>query len=116
MDERLSKALEFANYSVTINNQKRILKEKFFEDLVYFIQGSQFTITKELINFVSFLVEKGYTQDIVLVDDNDLPTSIKDLEDFQDNILDQYFQASNTYHEKYLELSKKRSVEKLVDE
>ena len=29
MDERLSKALEFSNYMVTLNNQKRILKEKY---------------------------------------------------------------------------------------
>ena len=31
MDERLKKALDFSNYMVTLNNQKRVLKEKFFE-------------------------------------------------------------------------------------
>lgn len=116
MDERLSKALEFANYSTTINNQKRILKEKFHEDLIYFTKGSQFIITKELINFTNLLVSKGQTSDIVLIDDNGIPVMIEDLEEFLDDVLDQYFNASNTYHEKYLELSKKRSVEKLVND
>ena len=116
MDERLSKALEFANYSVTINNQKKILKEKFQEDMIFFVQGSQFTITRELINFVNLLVEKGIVEDTVLIDDNGIPVLIKDLEEFLTNVLDQYFQSANEYHEKYVELSKKRSVEKLIDE
>ena len=34
MDERLEKALEFANYMTTLNNQKRVLKEKFYESEV----------------------------------------------------------------------------------
>ena len=116
MDERLSKALEFANYSVTINNKKKLLKEKFQEDMIVFVQGSQFTITKELINFVNLLVEKGNTEDTVLIDDNGIPVLIKDLEDFLASILDQYFQSANKYHEQYIDLSKKRSVEKLIDE
>lgn len=116
MDERLSKALEFANYSVTINNQKKLLKEKFHEDMIFFIQGSQFTINRELLNFVNLLVERGNTEDTVLIDDNGIPVLIKDLEDFLVNIFDQYFQSANEYHEKYVELSKKRSVEKLVNE
>ena len=36
MDERLSKALDFANYSVTLNNQRRALKEKYLADIIYY--------------------------------------------------------------------------------
>lgn len=116
MDERLSKALDFANYSLTLSNQKRILKEKFTDGCIYFTQGSQFTITLELINFVAFLVNRSNIHDVVLIDDNDIPVMIKDLEIFLDDILNQYFSVTNEYHEKYIELSKKRSVEKLIDE
>lgn len=114
MDERLKKALDFSNYMITLNNQKRVIKEKFHEDLVYFYNGCQFTVTKELITFVNFLVENE-NDNVVLVDDNDTPTIIKDLSNFFDNILDIYFTASNQYNNSYEELKKKRRVEKLVD-
>ena len=115
MDERLEKALEISNYMVTLNNQKRLLKEKYYEDLLYFENGCQFTITKELITFVGTMLSSGNDADIVLIDDNDTPTSITDLAKFYEDILDVYFSASNEYNTKYNELKKKRSIEKLVD-
>lgn len=115
MDERLEKALAFSNYMVTLNNQKRLIKEKYFEDLIYFHNGCQFTVSKELITFVNLFVEKGITEDVVLTDDNDIPTKVKDLEEFLDEIQDVYFSASNSYYNDYNDLKSKRSVEKLVD-
>lgn len=115
MDERLEKALDFSKYMVTMNNQKRILREKFNEDLLYFTEGSQFTITKELITFVSMLVERDIIADVVLTDDNDRPVMIPNLENFQDELLEKYFQASNEYFNSYISLGKKRSVEKLIE-
>ena len=100
---------------VTLNNQKRMLKEKFYEDLIYFSNGCQFTITKELITFVGFLVDKGNTTNVVLADDNDIPTKILDLEKFYEDILDRYFSAANEYHNNYEDLKKNRKVESLVD-
>ena len=32
MDQRLEKALDFSNYMVTLNNQKRVLTEQFKQD------------------------------------------------------------------------------------
>lgn len=115
MDERLDKALKFSNYMITLNNQKRIIKEKFFEDLLYFNSGCQFTVTKELITFVGLLIERGDDTDVVLTDDNDIPAKIEDLNKFYADILNTYFTASNNYHTKYEELRKNRSVEKLVN-
>lgn len=114
MDERLEKALEFSNYMVTLNNQKRLLKEKYFEDLLYFENGCQFSVSKELINFVSMLLDKGM-EDAVLTDDNDIPTTILDLQKFYDNILNVYFSASNEYFTQYEKIKAKRTVENLVE-
>jgi len=116
MDERLEKALEFSNYMVTLNNKKRLLKEKLYEDLVYYINGCQFSITKELITFVGFLVERGNDTDVVLTDDNDIPTRISDLNDFYEDIIDTYFAAANEYHTEYENLKKNRSVETLIND
>ena len=80
MDEKLSKALEFGNYSTTLNNQRRMLKEKFATESMYFFAGGQFTITKELINYVYTL--KSTEQDsFVLIDD----TEFEELEEAVDN-------------------------------
>lgn len=114
MDERLEKALEFSNYMITLSNQKNLLKEKFYEEIVLYTQGAQFTVTKDLINFVNFLLEREI-KEFVIIDDNDLPIKITNLEEFLDNLLDTYFSAANEYFNEYEELKKQRSVEKLVN-
>jgi hypothetical protein len=115
MDERLEKALEFSNYMVTLNNQKRVLREKFREKTVFYYGGGQFTVSKDLITFVNMLVERDNTEDIVLVDDNELPIMVKDLEEFLSDTIDTYFSAANQYHADYKTLILNRSVSKLVD-
>ena len=115
MDERLEKALDFSNYMVTLNSQKRVLKEKFREQTVFYHLGGQFTVNKQLMTFVSMLIEQGNDEDIVLVDDNETPIMVKDLTDFQSEILNTYFTAANEYHAGYEKLRKNRSVEKLVE-
>lgn len=114
MDERLGKALDFSNYMITLNNQKRLLREKFEEQLLYFFSGSQFTITKELINFCKAMHDANQ-DDVVLIDDHGNPALVQDIEAFYGNILAQYFEAANSYHTNYITLKKNRSVEKLVE-
>jgi hypothetical protein len=115
MDERLKKALDIGNYMVTFNNQKRLIKDKFYEDLIYYDSGSQFVVTQNLITFVKFLIENGYNTDIVLVDENDIPVKINCLETFYQNILDVYFRATNSYIDSYESLKNSRSIERLIN-
>ena len=115
MDERLKKALDFSNYMVTLNNQKRVLKEKFFENRIYYYNGGQFSVTKELLSFVGLLCVKGDTTNIPIIDDNDVPVRIPDLNVFFDDIMDVYFQSSNEYHTEYEKIRTKRKVSGLVD-
>ena len=114
MDERLEKALDFSNYMVTLSNQKRILNEQFIENTLYYYNGCQFTITKELINFVNLLNEND-NDNTVLIDDNNIPVNIDNINSFLIDILDVYFSASNTYLTEYNKLKSQRSIEKLVD-
>lgn len=111
MDERLSKALEFANYSVTLNNQRQALKEKFLADIIYYHNGGCFAVTKELINFVKTLIDTGNEEGVVLIDDNDVPIEIADMQNFLETILNKYFTASNEYYTEYQKIRKQRSVE-----
>jgi hypothetical protein len=113
MDEKLQKALEFGNYSITLDNQKRMLHEKFVTDTLYFHAGGQFTINKELINYVYMLNETGQ-ESTVLIDDNNIPVEIS-VAEFYANITDKFFTASNEYHTEYKKLQKSRSVDGLVE-
>lgn len=113
MDEKLSKALEFSNYTRTFEDQKRIIKEKYFDGLVHYAHGGQFSVTQTLITFVSTISSKTTTA--ILIDDNNNPIKIDDLDKFYNDIVDLYFQASNTYHTELHEMKSKRSVEKLVE-
>ena len=114
MDERLKKALDISNYMVTLNNQKRLLKEKFYENSVHYCNGGQFTVTKELISFCFSLKTAGqeYT---VLIDDNDIPTEIEDLNKFLADITSTYFEAANEYLAEYNKIKANRSVESIMD-
>jgi hypothetical protein len=116
MDERLEKALEFANFMVTLNNQKRSLQEKYQTDCVYYHSGGTFKIDKSLITFVKTLIDLGNIKNIVLIDDNELPIRVDDLTDFLDNIVDQYFISTNNYFNDYQSLKKSRSVKALMNE
>jgi hypothetical protein len=114
MDQKLAEALDFSNYMVTLNNQKRLLFEKFKTETIFYYNGAAFTVSKELITFLKTLIDTGNNTDVVLVDDNNLPVMIEDLKIFFEEILDKYFQAANSYYTEYQKLKNKRSVEALV--
>lgn len=114
MDSRLEKALEFSNYMTTLNNQRRLLHEKYLENTVHYINGGKFSITLELINFFNMLVQRDQ-ESVVIVDDNNMPVEIVDVKQFLDTILDIYFTNTNEYFYKYSEIKTKRSVQDLLD-
>lgn len=114
MDDRLKNALDFSNYMVTLNNQKRIAKEQFLESCVHYLNGGRFSINRELITFCSTLISSNQ-ESAVLIDDNDMPIEVQDLQTFLDDILDIYFKASYQYLDKYNEIKKNRKIEGLVN-
>jgi hypothetical protein len=115
VDEKLAKAFDTANLMAVLNIQKQVLKEEFYQNLIYYHNGGVFTLNKELINFVKTLLDLNNTVDIVLVDDTDTPIAIADTEEFLNNILSAYTRAVNEYHTKFSNLKKSRSVEKLIN-
>jgi hypothetical protein len=114
MDKRLEKALEFSNYMLTLNNQKRILLEKYQEELIHFYNGSQFTITRELIAFISAIVSNKQDK-VVITNDNNNPCVVENLEDFYFAIINKYNTASDEYYAEYNKLKTNRSIGKLVN-
>lgn len=114
MDNRLKMALHFSNYMATLNNQRRILKEKFKNDTTYYFNGGQFLITRELIVYVQQLCNQGKETE-VLIDENYIPVNVAPLQNFLEVITEKYNIAVSQYFTEYETLRKNRSVEKLVE-
>lgn len=114
MDEKLKQALDFSHYMITLNNQKRVLKEQFQNDIVHYFNGGQFTVKQELISFCQSLIALKQTETI-LVDDNGIPVEIEDLFTFTKDIVGVYFQAANKYLIEYNKLKSNRTVKGIVD-
>ena len=115
MDERLKKALDVANLMVTFGTQRDLLKQEFKENCIYHITGHRFTVNRELINFLSTLSTLGHTEDIVILDDFENPYMITDIKDFLDTIASIYFESTNEYYHKYIDLKAKRSISRVID-
>ena len=115
MDDRLSKALEFANYRQTLAIQRKTLKEKISAKLTYGHAGGLFKINRELIVFVQMLIDQGRTENVPFVDENGNPILVADLHSFKDEIIDRYFTATYEYYEDYQKIKSSRTVEKLLD-
>jgi hypothetical protein len=115
MDDRLTKALEYSNYKVTVFQQKQNLKLRLENLLTYAHNGGMFKITQELISFVDALLRRD-VEEVVLVDARENPVKIANLEEFYDTILGQYFEATNEYHLEFEKLRKARSVKQATDQ
>lgn len=113
MSAKLTKALEFANYRVTLNNQQQALRTRTQNLLSYSINGGTFTIDRELITFCKLLLDSKKKQ-AVLLDIYENPIQI-DLKEFYEEILSRYFEVTNDYYAEYENLKKARKVHRVVD-
>lgn len=113
MSTRLTHALEFANYRVTLNNQQAALRAKTQSLLSYSINGGTFTIDMDLINFCKLLLDEKQSE-AVLLDIYKNPIKVV-LADFYSEILSRYFEVTNDYYAEYEKLRKSRKVHKVLD-
>ena len=113
MDPRLEKALEFANYMATLNNQKSLLQQKFLENTIHYYNGGTFKIDQQLISFCFALSSSQTT--VVLIDDNSIPIQISDIKDFYNQIVEIYTSASNDFFNDYEKIKKNRDIKGLLD-
>jgi hypothetical protein len=108
LDQHLEQALSFAQYQTTLNQQKRLLKEKFESDTLFAYNGGLFRITPEFLN--------GYdTASAWVLDVNRQPIKIDNHQEFLDNARVTYRTAIATYGEEFQQLRRQRSVGALTD-
>lgn len=114
-DNEFQKVLEFANYQQTFSIQRKALKEKISAKLTFGYNGGLFCIDQTLLSFVETLLSKGRNSGVVLLDINENPILVDDLEAFRDECFGRYFEATNEYYQQCVNLKKSRSVEKLLE-
>lgn len=114
MDENLKQAFDFANYQIVLSNQRKVSREKAESKLTFGSNGGIFKIDRSLLSFIHMLIQKGRIENVPILDINENPILIPNLENFFDEILDRYFSVTLEYYQEYQEIKKSRSVEKLV--
>ena len=114
MDERLQKALEFSNYTATINNQKRNIKNRFEQLRLVHFGGGVFIANHETISFIKTMIEMDHTAG-VLVDSKENPVSIKSFRELLERLMDAYFSATTEYEAEYTKIRKARNIKSLMD-
>lgn len=114
MDERLQKALEFSNYTATINNQKRNIKNRFDQLQLVHHAGGTFVANQETISFVKTMLDMNHTSG-VLVDSKDNPVNIKSFSELLEKLIDAYFSATTEYEAEYAKIRKSRNIKTVMD-
>ena len=113
MSAKLTKALEFANYRMTLNNQKTQLRAKTEGLLCYSVNGGSFTIDRSLITFCKILIDSG-EKTSVLLDVYENPILVE-LAPFYEEILSRYVEVTNDYYVEYEKLRRARKTYKVLD-
>ena len=116
MNAQLKAVLDFANYQQTFSIHKKILKERTAAKLMFGFSGGLFAIDRTLLTFVEMLCAKGRVSGIVLLDSNENPILVENLETFRDEIFSRYFEVTNEYFQEFDKIKKSRSVEKLISQ
>lgn len=114
MSERLTKALAFANYRQTLNNQLLKLKIRAEGTLILAKNGGSFTIGQDLICFLDYLVRSDM-KEATLLDDNNTPVAIADVPAFLKEVTTRYFEVTNDYLREYQEIRRSRNVKSILD-
>jgi hypothetical protein len=113
MSAKLTKALEFSNYRITLNNQQDALRAKTQSLLSYSINGGTFSIDRNLITFCNMLQEQKH-KTAVLLDIYENPIEVN-LDEFVEEITSRYFEVTNEYLIEFEKLKQARKTHRVLD-
>ena len=114
MDERLQKALDFSNYTATLNNQKQNIKNRFKQLQIVHHSGGVFLADQQTISFVKNMIDLEYTKG-VLIDSKDNPVYINDFNELLEKLTSSYFDATTEYEAEYAKIRKSRNIKSMMD-
>jgi hypothetical protein len=114
MDERLERALAFANYRATVENRHKSIRRRFETMQLHYKNNGMFKANQETISFVDTLIRLGHKTAVIL-DEKLNPILIDDLPGFLSELTDTYFVATNELLVEMQKIAKARDVKKVLD-
>lgn len=114
MDERLERALEFANYRRTLSNQKKNVASRMKVLQTVHQNNGVFLADATTIAFVNALLQSG-KKSAILIDTKENPVEIENLQDFLELLTGHYVEATNEYKVQMDKLKKSRNIKKIMD-
>jgi len=114
MDKRLEKALEFSNFRMILLTRQENLKVLMNNKLILNYGGGLFKVSPELISFIGIILLHKH-KDIIIIDTNDIPILIEDLNEFAKKAVDKYTKAVTQYYNSYQKLNEAREIRKVID-
>jgi len=118
MDERLIKALDFSNFKLSLNNQKKLILNKLEDKLIIYENNGKFTANKETISYIACLVNNFTHKEqktLIILDDLNKPIKILDINKFLEKLIDIHTIATNEYYIEYEKISRSRNIKKLLN-
>ena len=103
MDERLEKALEFANYRITLSNQKRTIRQRMHVLQTVNHNRGVFHANPIVISFVKALIDSG-KKDAIILDSKESPVWVGNLNEFLDSLLSAYTESTMNIKHKWIKL------------
>ena len=114
MDERLEKALEFANYRITLSNQKRTIRQRMHVLQTVNHNRGVFYANPIVISFVKTLLDSG-KKDAIILDSKESPIWVENLNEFLDSLLSAYTESTNEYKTQMDKIIKARNIKSIMD-
>ena len=114
MDKRLEQALDFSNFRMILTTRQDNLKTLMNNKLMLSYGGGLFKVTKDLLGFVG-LILLNQEQEVIIVDENDIPIKIENLREFAKTAIATYEKALEQYYKSYQKLSEAREIRKVID-
>ena len=114
MDKKLEAALDFTNYSLTLEKQKLIAKNHFKKSIILNYEGGMFTVSMELLSYCKLMEKDSNYEQYIIIDDNDIPIEITNLEEFYTQARRLYYKHCKQYLNEYKRLIGKKDVKGIV--
>lgn len=114
MDERLQRALEHSNYTLTLNNQKRNIKNRVQQLQIVHHNTGIFLANQETIAFVKTLIDLNHKSG-TLIDSKENPVKVTNFEELLEKLVTAYFSSTAEYEVEYEKLRKARTIKSIMD-
>lgn len=113
MNDRLEKALDFANFRMILSTRQKNLKKLFDNKLLFHYDSGIFKAVPEFLTFIDTI--RKTEESFIFIDQNDTPILIEDLKAFYQEALDKYKTSLSQYYESYQKLTEARDIRKALD-